>query len=61
MTKDTRAPLRAALAAHIRATYGVPIQQYRDAWFNAPDGDTRYPFEALYMVDIYDSLAVDKQ
>jgi hypothetical protein len=57
MTKDPRASLRAALAAYIRATYGVTIEQYRDTWLNSPDGDTRYPFEALHLVDIYDSLA----
>jgi hypothetical protein len=57
MTKDPRATLRAALASYVRATYGVAIEQYRDAWRNAADGDTRYPFEALHLVDIYDSLA----
>lgn len=55
--KDPRATLRTALAAHIRSTYGVAMMEYRAAWFNAGDGDTRYPFEALHSVDLYDSLA----
>jgi hypothetical protein len=57
MTKDPRATLRAALATYIRSTYGIPIEQYRDAWAN--DGDTRYPFETLHVLDLYDSLAVE--
>jgi hypothetical protein len=60
MTKDPRATLRAALTAYIRATYGIPIEKYPDAWFNAPDGDESYPFDALQFVDIYDSLAVEQ-
>ena len=57
MIKDHRATLRAALASYVLATYGVRIAEYRSAWFDAPEGDERYPFEELHLVDIYDSLA----
>jgi hypothetical protein len=60
MTKDPRATLRAALAAYILSTYGVPIEKYCAAWFNEPDGGTQYPFDALSLVDIYDCLAVEQ-
>jgi hypothetical protein len=53
---DIAAALRAALAAYIRETYGIPITSYREAWFNGGDGDPRYPFEVLYIIDVYDSI-----
>jgi hypothetical protein len=54
--KDTRAALRAALAAHVRETYGVPITQYRDCWLTAPDDDERFTFEGLDFIRMYEAL-----
>jgi hypothetical protein len=48
--------LRAALAAHVRETYGVPIAQYRDCWLTAPDDDKRFTFEGLDFVRLYEAL-----
>ena len=59
-SKKTASPaeaLRAALAAYVLSTYGIPIEGYRDAWFKAGSSDARYPFETLHVVDFYDSLA----
>jgi hypothetical protein len=53
---DTRAALRAALVAHVREVYGVPITQYRDFWLEAPDNDTRFTFEGLDFQRLYEML-----
>jgi hypothetical protein len=56
MASDTRAKLRAALAAYVRETFGVTIAQYRDCWLKASDNDERFTFEGLDFVRLYESL-----
>jgi hypothetical protein len=56
MATDTRAKLRAALAAYVRETFGVPITQYRDCWFKAPDNDPHFTHVGLDFVHLYEAL-----
>jgi hypothetical protein len=56
MAADTRAKLRAALAAYVRETFGVPITQYRAEWLKAPVADSRFTFEGLDFVRLYEAL-----
>jgi hypothetical protein len=59
MAADTRAKLRAALAAYVRETFRVSITQYRDCWFKAPDNDPHFTDDGLYFVHLYEDLEVD--
>jgi hypothetical protein len=56
MALATSSKLRAALAAYVRETFGVAITQYRDEWLKAPDNDSRFTFEGLDFVHLYESL-----
>jgi hypothetical protein len=53
---DTRAALLVALDAYSRDKYGVPIEKYSAAWLGEPDGGTRYPWEALDLVHVFNGL-----
>ena len=53
---DARAALLDALDAYVRDKYGVPIEKYSAAWLTEPDGGTRYPFDALDLVHVFNDI-----